>query len=82
MGWQEGLTTFVCASVCGAIGVGAVVAGGVLFAPCGLAVFVVVEGTYAVTAAGVTAMAAAGAAGAGVGAQIGGAVNGHVDRTR
>ena len=82
MGWKEGLTTFVCASVCGAIGVGTVVAGGVMFAPCGLAVFVVVEGTYAITAAGVGAMAAAGAAGAGVGAQVGGAINGYVERTK
>ena len=82
MGWKEGLTTFVCASVCGAIGVGAVVAGGVMFATCGLAVFVVVEGAYAVTAAGVGAMATAGLAGATVGAQVGGAINGYAERTK
>ena len=82
MGWKEELTTFVCASVCGAIGVGTVVAGGVMFAPCGLAVFVVVEGAYAVTAAGVGAMATAGLAGATVGAQVGGAINGYVERTK
>ena len=82
MGWKEGLTKFVCASVCGAIGVGTVVAGGVMFAPCGLAVFVVVEGTYAVTAAGVGAMATAGLTGATAGAQVGGAINGYAERTK
>ena len=74
MGWQEELTVFGCATACVAVEVAVVVSVGLLFAPCGLAVFKVVEGVTTVTLAGRAAMLIVSAAGAGVGAQIGNAV--------
>ena len=75
MGWQEELTVFGCATACAAVGVAVVVSVGLLFAPCGLAVFKVVEGVTTVTVAGRAAVLIISAAGAGVGAQIGDAVS-------
>ena len=74
MGGQEALTVFVCATACAAVGVAVVVTVGLLFAPCGLAVFSVVEGVTTITIAGRAAILIVIAVGAGVGAQIGNAV--------
>ena len=75
MGMQESLTVFGCATAFAAVGAAVVVSVGLLFAPCGLAVFKVVEGVTTVTVAGRAAMLIVSAAGAGVGAQIGNAVS-------
>ena len=75
MGMQEPLTVFGCATAFAAVGAAVVVSVGLLFAPCGLAVFKVVEGVTTVTVAGRAAMLIVSAAGAGVGAQIGNAVS-------
>ena len=75
MGGQEALTVFVCATACAVIGVAVVVSVGLLFAPCGFAVFSVVEGVTTITIAGRAAILIVSAAGAGVGAQIGDAVS-------
>ena len=47
MGWQEELTVFGFATACVAVEVAVVVSVGLLFAPCGLAVFTAVEGVRA-----------------------------------
>ena len=75
MGMQESLTVFGCATAFAAVGAAVVVSVGLLFAPCGLAVFKVVEGVTTVTIAGRAALLIVSAAGAGVGAQIGNAVS-------
>ena len=75
MGMQESLTVFGCATAFAAVGAAVVVSVGLLFAPCGLAVFKVVEGVTTVTVAGRAAVLIVSAAGAGVGAQIGDAVS-------
>ena len=78
MGCYEAWTVASCAVVFAGIGVAVVLSAG-LAAPCGLAMFAVVEGTTTLTAAGCTAVAAGGCAGAGVGAHFGNAVN-HVKK--
>ena len=49
MGMQESLTVFGCATAFAAVGAAVVVSVGLLFAPCGLAVFKVVEGVTTAT---------------------------------
>ena len=74
MGWGEAFTVLACAVTGAAVGVAVVVSGGLLFAPCGLAVFTAVEGATTITGVGLTAMAAAGSAGGAAGAQFGNAL--------
>ena len=75
MGWGDAFTVLACAVTGAAVGVAVVVSGGLLFAPCGIAVFTVVDGATAITGAGLTAMAGAGAAGTALGAGVGNALN-------
>ena len=74
MGCYGAWTVARCAVVFAGIGVAVVLSAG-MAAPCGLAMFAVVEGTTTLTAAGCGAVAAGGCAGAGVGAHFGNAIN-------